>query len=255
MMHILELPEKCYLQKKLTKTFFKRNFDLTSTEKNLLDDPSDFVAMLWLAAINPLQANVPTWISEEATFEEIQVIVVKTSPEGLDETCSKIIDLVQKYIPYHCILVLHDDERFVWNVAYKKINQNLPTKRITHKKFTTPPFLMNSTASPYFEFLQMLRFSQVTTTHLKDLYDSYVNCFVSLQIALLVGGIFKLKSLENLNENILCLEQITQLEKDINRLIEALKKETQLNIRIEVNLQIQTKKTRIQDLKIYLSNN
>lgn len=248
----LQLPEKCLLNKKLTKAFFKRNFDLSSSEKNLLDDPSAFISMEWIAAVSPGHANVPAWSSPEVTFEEIQVITVKTTPEALDKVVNKIIDFVQKYIPYHCLLVVHDDVRFVWNVTYKRINQNDPTKRTMDKKFITPPFAPNSTQSLYYDFLQALRFSQLVTTSLKDLYDSYVNCFVSLQTAQL-NGTFVPRSLERTNEDILRLEQIAQLEKDINRLIGTLKSETQLNKRVELNMTIQKKRTQIENLKTNLT--
>jgi hypothetical protein len=47
---ILQIPERCMVHKKITKAFFKRNFDLISGEKTLLDN---LIAIDWLASISP----------------------------------------------------------------------------------------------------------------------------------------------------------------------------------------------------------
>ena len=116
--NILQLPESCLVNKKITKAFFKRNFDMTSAEKNLLDDYNAISAIDWIASISQANANVPTYQDYESTFEEIQVVAVNTSPESLNKNAPKIIDLVQKYIPYHMILFVHNGVNSIWNVTY-----------------------------------------------------------------------------------------------------------------------------------------
>ena len=55
---ILQLPERCLVNKKITKAFFKRNFDLTLTERKLLDDSAIIIQIDWIASLKPNQINI-----------------------------------------------------------------------------------------------------------------------------------------------------------------------------------------------------
>jgi hypothetical protein len=250
---ILQLPERCLVNKKITKVFFKRNFDLTSAEKNLLDDYNAISAIDWIASISQENANVPAYLDYESTFEEIQVIAVTTSTESLTKNAVKIIDLIQKYIPYHILLIVHDGLNSIWNVAYKRINQNDNNKRTVEKKFTTDSIAVNTTTKVHEAFIEALSFSRVTSTNLKVLYDGYVQCFVGLTTAPIIGT-FETRPTERTKEDIERLERIKTLEKEITILINVAQKETQLNKKIELNAQLQQKRKQIESLKNIIIN-
>lgn len=251
--NILQLPERCLVNKKITKAFFKRNFDITSAEKNLLDDYTTMASIDWIAAISQANANVPAYRDYESTFEEIQVIAVATSPESLIKNASKIIDLVQKYIPYHLLLIVHDGENSIWNVAYKRINQNDNNKRTVDKKFITDCITVNTTNKVHEAFLGALGFSKIPSANLKVLYDGYVQCFVGLNTAPIIGS-FETRPTERTKEDVERLARITTLEKEIITLTNAAQKETQLNKRIELNTQVQQKRKQIELLKNSITN-
>ena len=250
---ILQLPERCLVNKKITKAFFKRNFDLTNAERNLLDDYSTVIAIDWIASISQNNANVPAWQDVDSTFEEIQVIAITTSPDQLSKQAGRIIDLIQKYIPYHILLVVHDGVNTIWNVAYKRINQNDNNKRTLDKKFITDSIGTKSSNEIHDAFLKALDFSKLASTDLKILYDAYVQCFVGLTTAPIIGT-FETRPTERTKEDVARLEQIALLEKEITTLNNTAQKETQMNIRIELNTQIQQKRKQIELLKNSITN-
>lgn len=251
--HILNLPERCLVKKKITKAFFKRNFDMSSAEKNLLDDYNAISAIDWIASISQANANVPAYQDYESTFEEIQVIAVTTSTESLTKNAAKTIDLVQKYIPYHILLIVHDGVNSIWNVTYKRINQNDNNKRIVDKKFTTDCITAKSTNKVHEAFLAALCFSRVPSTNLKVLYDGYVQCFVGLTTAPIIGT-FETRPTDRTKQDVERLERITTLEKEITTLTNVAQKETQLNKKIELNTQVQQKRKQIELLKNSITN-
>jgi hypothetical protein len=246
--HILQLPERCLVNKKITKSFFKRNFDMTSAEKNLLDDFCIVTAIDWIASISQANANVPAYQDYESTFEEIQVIAVTTSTESLTKNAAKIIDLIQKYIPYHILLIVHDGVNSIWNVTFKCINQNDNNKRTVEKKFTTECISANTSNKVHEAFLEVLSFSRVPSTNLKVLYDGYMQCFVGLTTAPIIGT-FETRPNERTKKDVERLERITTLEKEITTLTNVAQKETQLNKKIELNTQVQQKRRQIEILK------
>ncbi|MDP3927585.1 MAG: DUF4391 domain-containing protein [Bacteroidota bacterium] len=251
--HILQLPERCLVNKRITKAFFKRNFDMTSSEKNLLDDYNTITAIDWIASISMANANVPEYKDCETTFEEIQVIAVTTSPQSLKINASKIIDLIQKYIPYHMLLIVHDGINSNWNVTYKHINQNDNNKRTLGKKFTADWNTTNSNNKLHEAFCEALSFSRVPSTNLRILYEGYVQCFIGLITAPIIGS-FEIRPAERTKEDVERLERITSLEKEINTLTNVAQKETQLNKRIEINTQVQQKRKQIKLLKNSILN-
>jgi hypothetical protein len=251
--NILQLPERCLVNKKITKAFFKRNFDMTSAEKSLLDDYNAISAIDWIASISQANANVPAYQDYESTFEEIQVIAVTTSTESLTKNAAKIIDLIQKYIPYHILLIVNDGVNSIWNVTYKRINQNDNNKRTVDKKFTTDNITTNTTNKVHEAFIEALSFSRVPSNNLKVLYDGYVQCFVGLTTAPIIGT-FETRPTERTKEDVERLERITTLEKEITTLTNAAQKETQLNKKIELNTQVQQKRKQIEILKNSITN-
>ncbi len=226
---------------------------MTLAEKNLLDDYNTISAIDWIASISQVNANVPAYQDYESTFEEVQVIAITTSPESLNKNASKIIDLVQKYIPYHMLLIVNDGVNSIWNVTYKRINQNDNNKRTVDKKFTADSITANTTNKVHKAFLEALSFSRVPSTNLKVLYDGYVQCFVGLTTAPIIGT-FETRPTERTKEDIERLERINTLEKEINTITNTAQKETQLNKRIELNTQVQQKRKQIELLKNSITN-
>jgi hypothetical protein len=250
---ILQLPEKCLVNKKITKAFFKRNFDMTRTERNLLDDANSVISIDWIASISQSNANVSAWQDAESTFEEIEVIAVTTNTDNLNKQATPIIDLIQKYIPYHLLLVVTDGAKTVWNVTYKRINQNDNNKRTVDKKFTSELIDLNGDNAIHKAFIESLNFSKLVSTDLKVLYDSYIQCFVGLNTAPIIGA-FETRPTERTKEDVELLVRINQLEKEITTLSNSAQKETQLNKRIELNTKLQHRRKQIEQLKNTITN-
>ena len=171
----------------------------------------------------------------------------------MTKNAAKIIDLIQKYIPYHILLIVNDGVNSIWNVTYKRINQNDNNKRTVEKKFTTDCIASNSVNKVHEAFIEAVSFGRVPSTHLKVLYDGYVQCFVGLTTAPIIGT-FETRPTERTKEDVERLERITTLEKEITTLTNAAQKETQLNKKIELNTQVQQKRKQIENLKNSITN-
>lgn len=250
---ILQLPEKCLVNKKITKAFFKRNFDMTSAERNLLDDANAVISIDWIASISQANANVAAWQDAESSYEEIEVIAVTTNTDNLNKQVTRIIDLIQKYIPYHLLLVVTDGANTFWNVSYKRINQNDTNKRTVDKKFTSELIDLGGENTIHKAFIESLNFSKLASTDLKVLYDSYVQCLVGLNTAPIIGT-FETRPTERTKEDVELLERISQLEKEITTISNTAQKETQLNKRIELNTKLQCKRKQMEQFKNILTN-
>lgn len=107
---ILEIPERALLNKKITKAFFIKNFELTATEKKVLND---IVNVEWLASLKQATANIAPLKNDVYSYEEVQVIVCTVPDNALKDVSVKCIELIQKYIPYQTILIVEDSTHFI----------------------------------------------------------------------------------------------------------------------------------------------
>jgi hypothetical protein len=245
---ILQLPDACLVDKKITKVFFTRNFELTNIEKAMLDDFQVVVSINWIASIKPDNSNIPAITDIDFTFEEIQVIAVQTTTKSFDKYKLKLAEFVQKYIPYHILLVVYCDTKAIFNTCTKRINANDSNKRVIEKMLSTEDILSENLSPEDIAFIDSLKFFNQGKANLKVLYDSYFQKLVALQTAEIKGE-FAPRTSERSMQDVALMGQIDQLKTEIMQLQRTAKRETQMNKRVELNTIIHSKKQQIESLK------
>jgi len=249
----LKLPKNCWVNQKLPKTFFKRNFELTLSERKLLDDFSIIQQMEVLALVNTETANIPAYNDSFMSYEEIIILSAETTYEQFERQKNKIVELLQKYFPNPVLLLLHDSKQFLLSVAEKRINQNDPKKRVTEKIYTSQnlswPLIQKSDQ----EFMQALGFDQANKLNLQAYYQHLIGCIIGLQAAQ-ISGKFATRPYKRSLQDTLVLEAIQTLQETIFTLETRAKKETQMAELVKLNTEIQENKRQIQKLTLKLSN-
>jgi hypothetical protein len=251
--NILQLPPKTLVNKKITKVFFKKNFDLSLTERSLLDDFSLVKGIDWIASFSPASSNIPAYTEETRTFEEVQIIALETSSEHLEKLQGRLAELIQKYIPYHLLLIIHDGNRTIWNVCQKRIHVNEPEKRVIENRVSSEILSLSSSLEKQKRFFEEITYSKLEKVSLKTLYESYTQRIVALKTADLLG-IYQPRTSERTKEDLSLLGRMEELEKKIQQLGNLAKKEVQLNRRVELITQIQSIKKEIESIKLKINS-
>jgi len=246
---ILNIPDRCLINKKLTKAFFLRNFELNASEKKVLNN---IVNMDWLASIKPSNSNIPDSKSDLYLYEEIQVMVCSFSTNNLKNEIDKYTSLFQKYIPYPIVLVVENEEEFAVTVCDKRVNQNDKSNR-TIEAFINSPVISKLYKNDLIEsFYSALDFDSLDKTNMETLYKSYTNAVIQFQSATITGTFVK-RSTTRTEEDLKHLETIQRIEKEIITLSNQIKKETQLNTKVSLNVEIQKKRSEIEVIKTILN--
>lgn len=245
---ILQLPESCLVDKKITKVFFTRNFELTTTEKAMLDDFQVVVGSSWIASVKPNNSNIQAFIDSNSTYEEIQVIAVQTTNHNFDKYKLRLAEFVQKYIPYHILLFVYCDTKIIFNTCSKRINSNDSNKRVIEKMLSTEDISPENLSPKVSAFIDSLKFFSQEKTNLKVLYDSYFQKLVALRTAEIKGE-FVPRTSERSLQDVELMGKIDQLKTEIVQLQRNAKKETQMNKRVELNTLIHSKRKQIESLK------
>lgn len=242
----LQIPERMLLRKKLPKSFFLKNFDLSTPEKKLLSD--DIEGMELLANIKPVNSNIPVFIEDDLIYEEIQVMTCTLSRPDLEKTAPKVSNLFQKYIPYPILLVVEEESNFVLTTAEKRVNQNDRAKRTIESNFIGPVLSKLYRNEKHEALNTLIRFAALDATNLYTLYSSFTNALVKLQAAELIGSVSMRTGVRSTEEMDL-LKEIETLKSDIQKLSNQVKSETQLNKRVALNMDIQKLRLRLETCK------
>lgn len=248
----LKLPTHCWVNQKLPKTFFKRNFEITLSEKKLLDDFSIIQQMEVLALVNQETANIPSFIEASSSYEEIIILAVQTTTEQFDKQKDKIAQLIQKYIPNPMLVVVYDNNKLLFNVAEKRINNNDAIKRVIEKEYTTETITGDNISIKQQQFLENLAFDKANKLDLRHYYNHIIQSVIGLQTAQ-INGTFVTRSIEQSKENVQILEQIEVLKQQITTLENTAKKETQVAEMVKWNTQINQNRKSIESLTAKLN--
>lgn len=248
---ILNLPESCIVNKKITKAFFKRNFDLTLSERKLLEDAAIIQQIDWIASIKPQNSNIAAYSDELSIYEEIQVISLNIGDEAISKHANRVMAFVQKYIPYHILLILKSNDSIIFNTAEKRINQNETSKRTIEKSMSTELIIAGNESAAQLAFLNNCAFEQLDKSNLKTLYHSWTGCIAALMASNLTGE-YQTRPVERVEADIRLLEEIGRIEKEVKLLSSQAQKETQLNLQIQINTEVQAKRKQLEQLKAHL---
>lgn len=243
---IFNFPERILLNKRITKVFFQKNFDLTASEKKFLNN--SIQSIWWIASIKPNSANIPATVNGQYKYEEIQIIKCTIPDNQLEKMGKRCVELIQKYIPYHLIVLVEDEFEFIINVCDKRVNQSDTSKRTIEHYITTSPIpklYKNEVANSFFK---SLNFSVLDKTNLETTYKSYIDAIIQFQSALITGE-FKKRERERTEQDMVNLQTIDNLGQEIISLKNQIKLEKQLNNKVELNMEIQHNKKEIEKIK------
>lgn len=245
---ILQLPEHCILQKRLTKAFFLKHFTLSVAEKKLLNEGIEH--MEWLASIKA--ASIPAYVTDTHSYEEVQVFAVElrttSTSERLDQVGEKVVAMVQKYVPYPLLLFVQDSENYLVNASIKRINLNDASKRTIEASLRTPVLSLLYADANAKGFFNALAFAQLDKTDLRTLYGSYMQAIVQCRAAALTGTFGK-RTRARSTSDLEALQRIDALEAEIHALKAKVKKGQALREQVDLNMAIQEKRAVVENLK------
>jgi len=240
MMKVLEnfnIPSECKIGKRIAKKQFIENFALKSHEKKLLSDEVKSITLEYL--LNKDNINITPFVDEDNDYSEIAFIKVELSHK---EKVKKISTIIQ-YIPYPLIVIFVYNNETVINISPKRINKNDATKLVVVKSYFTKWIDIENTSPIEKEFLESLNIKNHPFTDFLSFYNSYVDKIVAFNSAKYTGTL-------NVNESTKeILEEITSCTAKINELKSKIKKETNFNNKVNMNIEIKRLNDKLNNLK------
>lgn len=219
----LNIPDSCFIGNTVYKKLFYENADLSTSDKSLFTDTINKVT--WLYCLKPETINIPDYKDEMRDYPEIEVIEVLIHK---DYKLKRIAEIIMRTIPYPMLLIFKLEGKRKFYVAHQRISQSDSSKN-TIEEFTATDWLESDSA-----LFDKLDVKQMRFTNFYALYSDIVDAI----------SIYNLSAIMATDDNITGAKarelstQIEDIEQEIIRLRSKLKRETQFNRKMELNIEI-----------------
>ncbi len=238
MLHTLQIPIACKVDKKLYKKQFLENFSLKPDEKKILSRDVESITLNYL--LNKENINIEPIINKELDYSEIAFIQVELS----DDKHYKKISCILQNIPYMVILVLTYHDNFCINISPKRVNQQDSTKLLVEDTYFTEWIDSTNMGEKEKIFLQTLEIQNQSFSNFEHFYLDMLNKLIAFNLS---------KDSETLiiprETNKEALDTISILEEQIKESKSKIQKESHFSDKVTLNIELKVLYDRLSEVK------
>ncbi|OLA64957.1 MAG: hypothetical protein BHW56_08520 [Acetobacter sp. 46_36] len=214
---MLNLPQSTEVNKNIAKNKFYEKADISSTLKESF--VNDIEKIVWANKLSSKTLN----ISGNDNFKELEVFHIKLKSAKFNP---KILEAIDKAIPYYILFVLEYEEKYQIWLGYKEKSANSTNKanivRYFNSEWSKEPILA------------------LQGNKLESIYENF--------LSQLSGGKIDIVSEKNIKEKVKQTIETEKIEKQIEKLTAKMDAEKQFNRQIEIKSQIKQLQQQIKDL-------
>ena len=243
---LFNLPASSLLAVRIYKKQLLENADLSATDRKYIQQDIDVLE--WRYVLKTGTCAVPPFKDDERDYSELHLIhVTLKSPDHV----KRLGEVLQRAIQYPLILVFAHQQQLCIQMADKRINRADNT-RLTVETFYTSDWLpMQEPDAITTAFLQAFSFTACDQTNLLTLWQSLTDALTGLETARYSGHYVAKPTLDR-EQRRQRLEQLHALEQQLASIRAALKRETQFNRKLELNMQAKQCQQQLQALTAQL---
>jgi hypothetical protein len=270
----LALPDSTFLGTRITKKMLIDNNELSSADKKLVTDVIQSVE--WKNTLKPETLNIPVYVTETVEYIEIAVIRVVLKTDGKQKgKLNKINKLLHSLIPYPVILLVKQEDELAISLADKRINQADKSKLVIEHIYSSDWLITKNLTENENYFLNDFSLKNTSSINYFELYHDFISMMISLETSKISGRYISNNQnnskstsefsdrksdtldssvfLEKTNEDkTTLLRELGKLEAELNSIRIKLKKETQMNIKMRLNVEARNIKQAISTITIQL---
>ncbi|MFU1545942.1 DUF4391 domain-containing protein [Aeromonas veronii] len=278
----MALPEAAFLGTRITKKMLNdsashNGIALSAQEKQLISDGIQSIE--WRYTLKPDTVNIAAWVTDQLDYAEVALLHVRLKPQPTASdnqrhaSFTKLANLLHKRIPYPLLVVAEQGEVLALSLADKRINQADKTKWVVEHVYCTPWFTPHHLSGEQQVFLLDFSLKNAANLNYYALYQDLIAMLIALQTSTISGRyLAKNQALQHLqavgqpappvvgasvadqsnSEKVALLTQLASLEAQLNAIRNKLKKETQMNTKMRLNVEARQLKMMMADIKAQL---
>lgn len=268
-------PESCVDQRVPKKLLLEQGLP-TAADKRAVQEGVE--ELLWVAALKPETIGVPSYRDEVREYLEIAVLALSLRAQA---KVSRLVELLHRAVPYPVLLVVEqtrgaglacaprggqrgDEERasasgrsplsgdgteVSLSLAHKRHSQGEGGKVVVEEIHHSEPFRLEAPDPVQKSFLESLALSQFPSRDLFSLYQAWIDRLTALQAAQWRGAWKVPETPEQAAALRGSLEACTRIQRELASIRARAAKESQMNRRVALNLEIRRLETELKTLQ------
>lgn len=217
----LNIPDECKINRTVFKKMFYENTALSKGDKDLFVDSIDKIT--WIYCLNQDNMNIPAYTTEEREYLEIEVMeVVLSKNKGI----KRIAEIIMRAIPYPMMLIFSFECKYQLWTAHQRFNLADNNKITLEEPICTEWQDANS------NLWDRLNISNFRYTNFYDMCSDIID----------MVAVFNAEKLTNKtisgDEARELLRRNAEIDNQIAALRAELKKATEFNRKMEINMKI-----------------
>lgn len=217
----LNIPDECRINRTVFKKMFYDNAVISKGDKDLFIDSIDKIT--WIYCLNQDNMNIPAYVTEEREYLEIEIIEVTLSE---NKGIKRIAEIIMRAIPYPMLLIFSFKGKYQLWAAHQRFSLADNSKVTLEEPIFTEWQEENSI------LWDRLNISKLRYTNFYDMYSDLID-------AIAVFNVSKLTDKEINGEDARkLLRSNAEIDSQIAVLRAELKKATEFNRKMEINMKI-----------------
>ncbi len=263
----LALPDSTFLGTRITKKMLIDNNELSSADKKLVTDVIQSVE--WKNTLKPETLNIPVYVTETVEYIEIAVIRVALKTDGKQKgKLNKINKLLHSLIPYPVILLVKQEDELAISLADKRINQADKSKLVIEHIYSSDWLITKNLTENENYFLNDFSLKNTSSINYFELYHDFISMMISLETSKISGRYISKnqnnskstsEASDGQSDNLDCsvfiektnedktslLRNLGALEAELASIRNKIKKESQMSIKMRLNIEAKRIKNNI----------
>ena len=235
----LGIPQVCYLNQKLFKKQFYELAKLNKAQRDQFSKEVSFI--VWTYTLKKGSINISPLVTDRLEYIEIAFLHVDLK----EKTHFKKVAEVLHRIPYAVVLMMTFENKLSISTALKHINQADTSKLTIDEYFYSEWIDLSTPSEAQKAFLESLQIRKLSFENFYAFYQDICDRIVALQASTMGSGF----STDQTSQKKQILDKIYPLEEQIVSLKNAIKKESQFNAKVRLNMQVKKLTEQIEELK------
>ena len=234
----LGLPADARADQRVPKKLLVENGAPTAADKRQINDGIE--ELHWLAALKPATIGVPIFRDDTREYLEIAVLSL-TLRAGAK--APRLTELIHRAIPYPVFLIQSQPAGLVLSLAHLRWSQGQSGQTVLDGPLITAT--MDAATPATDAFLASLNVTSQPRQHLHALYQGWMERFEAHAAAHLTGSFTPATDAAAAERRRAALAEHERLTREMTSLRARAGKESQLNRRVELNLQLKQLESRL----------
>ena len=237
----LNIPADARVDQRVPKKLLVENGAPTAADKRQINDGIE--ELQWLAVLKPSTVGVPIFRDSSREYLEIAVLSL-TLRAGAK--AARLTELIHRAIPYPVFLIQSQLGGLVLSMAHLRWSQGQSGQTVLDGPINTVNLDIETPVTG--AFLASLQLSSQPREHLYAFYQGWMQQFEAHAAAHVTGVFTSAIDAAAAERRRTALTENERLTREINSLRARAERETQLNRRVELNIQLKQLESRIHEL-------